>query len=101
MRTAPFSKKLIAFPLTSHFRGLADLVLRLVVEIAGLVPLVQLARRIARDAVDHAAALHGGALCDRVGPALHVLVFVPRQEFAGAIDQAFRQRAIPWPGGPA
>ncbi len=52
---------------------LADLVLRLGLEIAGIVALVQLARRIAPGAVDHAAALHCRAFGDRRGPALHVL----------------------------
>src|SRR5262249_6840972 len=80
-----------------RLRRLADLVLRLGQEIAGIMALVQLARRIARDAVDHAAASHCRALGDRIGPALHVLVILHRQEFARAIEQALGERAVPRP----
>src|SRR5829696_9073586 len=90
-----FDLRRVPCPGASPLRGLADLVLRLRIEIAGLMPLVQLARRIARDAVDHTPALHRRTFCDRVGPALHVPVFVHRQELAGAVDQALGQRAVP------
>src|SRR5258705_4701534 len=61
--------------------------------------LMQLTGGIAPGAVDHAAPLHGRALGDGVGPALHVDVFLHAQEFAGAIQQAFRQAAVPGPDG--
>src|SRR5664279_2288529 len=75
---------------SSSCRRLAglNLVLRLGVEIAGVVAFVQLVRGLARGAVDHATALHRRALGDGVGPALHVLVVLHCQEFAAAIEQA-------------
>ena len=82
-----------------HFQRAAlglgrQLVLRLGVEIAGVVTLMQLRRGIALQPVDDAPALHGRAGSDRVGPTLHVLVFMHGQEFAGSIQQALRQTAI-------
>src|SRR5450432_2502122 len=68
-----------AFAHPTHLRRcvgrLPYLVLRIGIEIAGLVTLVQLAGRIARDPVDHASALHRRPFRNRIGPALHVLVF--------------------------
>src|SRR5579871_3108334 len=61
-----------------------QLVLGLGLEVAGVVPLVQLAGRITPGAVDHQPALHTGALGDLVVPALHVLVVLHREELAGA-----------------
>src|ERR1700681_3754337 len=66
-------------------RRFSDLVLRLRLEIAGVMALMQLARRIALDTVDHAAALHGRTLGELVGPALHVLVFVHSEKFARTV----------------
>src|ERR1700751_693605 len=82
----------------SSLRRLSDLILGPGVEIAGVMALVELARRITGNAVDHAPALDGRAFCNLVGPALHVLVFVHGEEFARAIDQALGERAIPGPG---
>src|SRR4030081_2755953 len=58
-----------------------ELVLRLRVEVASVVALVQLARRLAGETVDHAPALHGRPFEEGVGPALDVLVLLHRQEF--------------------
>src|SRR5437870_5747594 len=77
--------------------AVADLVLRLGVEVARLVTLVQLGRGVARETIDHAPALHGRTPGDGVGPAVHILVVMHRQEFTRAIEQAFRQAAIPGP----
>src|SRR5258708_7705949 len=84
-------------PWRSRPGGACELVLRLCVEIAGVVALVQLARGLAPGAVDHAPALHSRALGDRVGPALHVLVCLDLKEFARTIQQALREAAIPGP----
>src|SRR5215218_8772764 len=81
----------------SSFHRLANLVLRLCVEIARIVPLVQLACRIAPGAVDHAAAFYGWSCGNCVGPALYVLVLVHGQKFAAAVEQPLGQRAIPRP----
>ncbi len=48
----------------------ADFVLRPSVEIGGIVALAQLRGRLARDTVDHPAALHSRAAGDRRGPTL-------------------------------
>ena len=69
------------------------LVLRLSVEIAGLVALMQLARRIAVGAVDLTTALDGGPLQQFVSPAVDVLVILHAEELAAAIEPAF-DRAI-------
>src|SRR5437870_5006851 len=105
MRTAPLSKKPMAVPLlvgrisrkaqsaicrsparritlrqsALHLCRLADLVLRFGLEIAGVVTFVQLARRVAPGAVDHAPTLHRRALRDGVSPALHILVVLHRE----------------------
>src|SRR5258708_20241268 len=81
----------------SRLGGACELVLRLCLEIAVVVALVQLARGLAPGAVDHAPALHSRALGDRVGPALHVLVSLDLKEFARTLQQALRDAAIPWP----
>ena len=67
------------------------------VKVAGLVTLVQLASRVALDAVDHTAAFGGRALGDQIGPALHVGVVLHLQELTRAVGQAFGQVAIPGP----
>src|SRR5260370_32466779 len=73
-----------------------ELVLRLCVEVAGVVTLVQLARRLAGETIDHAPALHGRAPEDGVGPALHMLVILHRKELGGVpIEPALCQTAIP------
>src|SRR5581483_2356815 len=101
MRTGPVSKKLMMPPQStfpaSRLRRLADFVLCFGLEIAGVMALVQLALGIAGDAIDHAPALYRRALGELVGPAVDVLVFVHGEELAGAIDQAFRERAVPRP----
>src|SRR5581483_10582874 len=79
-------------------RRLSDLVLCLRLKVTGIMALVQLARGIALNAVDHAAALHRGALRELVGPALHVLVFVQGEDFAGAVNEPLGERAVPRPG---
>src|SRR5947209_7745575 len=56
--------------------GGGQLVLRLGVEVAGVVALVQLLGRLAREAIDHAAAPHRRACEEGVGPALDVLVIL-------------------------
>src|SRR5262245_43194401 len=61
------------------------------VEVAGIVAFGELAFGFAPAAVDHAAALHGGALGQHVGPAVDVLVFMHRQELAAAVEQPLRQ----------
>src|SRR5262245_10779954 len=60
-----------------------QLILRSGLEVAGMMALVQLLRRIADGAVDHAPALHGGPPGDRVGPALNVGVLLNLQELGG------------------
>ena len=59
----------------------------------------ELAGGVAEGAVDHAAALDGGALGDGVGPALDVFVVLHRQELARLIDHALGQGAVPRPDG--
>src|SRR5271170_4986165 len=58
----------------SSSRRRGNLVLRLCIEVARLVPLVQLARWVAIDAVHHPPTPHRLSLGDRIGPALDVLV---------------------------
>src|SRR5579863_4278951 len=70
-----------------------DLVLRLGVEVALLVSLAQLARRVAKDTVHHPPALHRRSLGDRIRPALDVLVVGHLQELAGLVHQALGERA--------
>src|SRR5262245_6666517 len=65
--------------------GGRELVLRSRLEVAGVVPLVQLIGGIAAQAVDLAAAPHRRALADHRRSALHILVVAHRQEFAAAI----------------
>src|SRR5450631_883522 len=74
-----------------------DLILRLGVEVARLVALAQLTRRIAMDAVHYPPALYRRSLGDRIGPALEVLVIGHLQELAGLVDQALGERAVPGP----
>src|ERR1700730_19381833 len=65
-----------------------DLVLRLGVEVARLVSLAQLARRVAINAVHHPPALHRRSLGDRIGPALDGYVLGHLQELASLVKQA-------------
>src|SRR3954471_4405439 len=74
-----------------------QLVLRLRLEVAGVVALVQLARRLAPGAVDHAAALHRRALRNLVGPAQDVRVLVHLQELARSVQLPLGERAVPGP----
>src|SRR5437763_1583471 len=62
-----------------------ELVLRLRVEVAGVVALVQLLGRIAGGAVDHAPALHGRPRVDLVSPAVDVLVLLRAKELGAAV----------------
>src|SRR6056297_1061855 len=71
---------LIRAGIGTRLRVLADLVLCAGLEILGSVALVQLLVRVAERAVDHAAALHGGAGVDLARPGHHVLVFMGGQE---------------------
>src|SRR5690349_18776627 len=75
------------------------LVLRIRIEVRGVVALVELAGGVARGAVDDAAALHGGPRIDLVGPAQHVLVFMRRQEFGCIVGPALQNAAIPRKNG--
>src|SRR5215831_7704914 len=61
--------------LSYSVRG-GELVLRLRVEVAGVVALVQLLGGVARKPVDHAPAPHRRPFQKHVGPALDVLVLV-------------------------
>src|SRR5258708_24241026 len=81
----------------SRLGGACELVLRLCLEIAGVVALVQLARGLAPGAVDHAPALPSRALGDRAGPPLHVLECLDLKEFARTIQRPLREAAIPGP----
>src|SRR3954471_18777134 len=76
-----------------------QLVLRAKLEIARVVALVQLIRRIALQAVDDPSTLHRRALADQVGPALDVLVVLDRQKLARAIQQSLGEAAVPRPYG--
>src|ERR1700678_2439880 len=58
---------------------------------------MQLICELPPGAVHLAPALYGGAIADRVGPALHVGVSFDLQELARAIEPALREAAIPWP----
>src|SRR4051812_41035972 len=60
-------------------------------EIARVMALVKLTRRISGRAVDHAPALHRRTFVDHVGPALHVLVFVYGEKFGRAVLPEFHE----------
>src|SRR5271168_2439353 len=75
------------------------LVLRLRVEVAGVVALVQLARWLAGKAVDHAPAPDGRPFKEHIGPALDVLVLVDREELGRPILAELRQPAVPGEDG--
>src|SRR5690349_8695391 len=83
---------------TRSARG-GNLVLRLHLEVAGVVALVQLARRLTGGAVDHPPALHGRPCPYLFGPALNILVFMDREEFASPVTVELHQTAIPRPDG--
>src|SRR3546814_18580220 len=72
-----------------------NLVLRLRIEVVGVMALVQLLGRVAGYAIDHASASHRGPRQNRVGPALHVLVVLHRQELDRAVLPALAPAAIP------
>ena len=59
--------------------------------------LVQLARWLAHEAIDHAATPHGWPLGDLVCPAQHMSVGLNLQEFTGFVQLALDQRAVPGP----
>mmetsp|Transcript_5457 Transcript_5457/g.15163 ORF Transcript_5457/g.15163 Transcript_5457/m.15163 type:complete len:340 (-) Transcript_5457:32-1051(-) len=83
-----------------HVRHLCcslDLVLRLGLEVAASVPLVQLLRLLAERAVHHPAALDGGALCDQLRPGEHVRVGLHLQELAGVVEPPQHEVAHPRP----
>ena len=54
-------------------------------EVARIVPFAELVRRVAGSPVDLAAALHGRARIDGLGPATHMGVLVYLQEFGGTV----------------
>src|ERR1051325_9806797 len=110
MRTGPFSKNGMGFlpsverrPPTGGrrsdwlLRGGGDLVLGLGLEIAGIVPLEQLLRRLAGGAVDHAPALHRRPGPDLLGPADDIFVLVRADELGAAVLIELHQPAIPGP----
>src|ERR1700739_4498076 len=72
-----------------------ELVLRLGVEIASVVAVVQLARRLTVNAVDHPSPPYCRPLHECVSPTTHVLVVLHAQELGGSVEHAFGQRAIP------
>ena len=61
--------------------GRRKLVLGLGLEIAGVMALVQLARRLTEDPIDHTSALHGWPFEELVGPVMDVLVILPELLF--------------------
>jgi hypothetical protein len=72
--------------------------LQSLLEIAGIVPLAQLVRGVAGDAIYHATTLHGWPRADAFGPTSHMRVFLDAQERACiAIQFAAYQRAVPRP----
>src|ERR1051325_175433 len=84
-------------PAANSLRGGGDLVLGLGLEIAGVVPLEQLLRRLAGRAVDHAPALHRRARPDLLGPADDIFVLVRADELGAAVLIELHQPAIPGP----
>ena len=82
---------------SAPYLGGGELILRLRLKVAGVVALVQLARRLAGEAVDHASAPDRRPLGDGIGPALDILVLRHLQELAGLVDQALGERAVPGP----
>ena len=74
-----------------------DLVLPAQLEVAGVVALAELGLGVALQAVDDAAALHGRAGTDLVGPAVDVLVVLHRQEPGRTVEQALGEAAVPRP----
>src|SRR5271168_2167570 len=78
---------------SSFSRG--ELVLRPGVEIASVVPFVQLAGRLTVNAVDHPSPAYCRPLQECVSPTMHVLVVLHAQELGSSIEPAFYQPAIP------
>src|SRR5579862_5294178 len=70
-------------------------VLRLGVEIASVVPFVQLARWLTVNAVDHPSSPDCRPLHECVSPTTHILVVLHAQELGGSVENALGQRAIP------
>jgi len=84
-------------PTSKLQRGTASLSLRLRVEVAGVMPLVQLTRWLAPGAVDHSASLRGGALSNLVRPAQDIGVGLNLQKLAHAVELALDEGAVPGP----
>jgi hypothetical protein len=55
----------------------------------------QLSRRVARNAVDHALALHGRALQQHIGPARYMVIVLYGQKLRSCIQPALHQSAVP------
>ena len=70
-----------------------DLVFGAELEVAGVVALAELGLGVALQAVDDAAALHGRAGADRVGPAVDVLVLVRDQDLGAAVEKTLGEAA--------
>src|SRR5688572_15315595 len=81
--------------LTAYSRP--QFILRLIGKIFSIMALVELARRIALDTIDHAPALDGGTLADLLRPAHDFLVACAIQELACAVQQSLGKRPIPGP----
>src|SRR5215469_8645727 len=64
-------------------------------EVFSIMALMQLARKITDDSVDHTTTLHGRSLKQRIGPPPHVLVLVHTQELSSVVGPAFDQPSIP------
>src|ERR1700740_3380207 len=82
------------FPRKSPHR---HLVLCVVFEVARVVSLAQLARRVAKDAVHHTPALYHPPVRGRIRPSPHVLVLGHLQKLAGTVKQALGELAVPGP----
>jgi hypothetical protein len=80
-------------PLTSTRH--ANFFLRLRFEIGGVVPLVQLSRGIAGDAIDHPPTSYRWTLEKHVGPTLDVLIILDAKELGRAVKPALRQSTVP------
>ena len=76
---------------------LADLILRLCVEITGVVAFVELCFGLAEDAVDHATALDLGSGVDLLGPAHDALITLDVKECCRIVETAKGELAVPGP----
>src|SRR5262245_23687739 len=77
--------------------SLNQFVLRLRIEVAGIMALVQLPGWLAHGPIDHPTAFDGGPLRDCLCPANDVHVVPPLQELARFVLCAERQSAVPGP----